>query len=233
MTKTNTGATRFRASASDAVQKQWKGSYRSEFEVENMMFYQQRSRALDEISGKEAFASPQDALDRATEMVASSVVGGKVIENYEKTWLRDFGHLFPNLKGFPETKAMLKAMYEPSMRNVKEFDEAVAGYDFVVGYRRGATTTDKMRARIVSQRIGMSMAAAVPPRWLGGNPIITKPMRAMGNYLVKNPDPIYLARSAAFVTQILSAPVKQWVINAPTLALHMGISPTQIGRAHV
>lgn len=207
---------RYFAAESDAVRSSWDNTHKARFEVENMMFYQTRSESLPEIGKRPTNVDPADALDRAYQLVGSHVLGGRVLENMQAQWIKQYGQYFPKLgNSFPQTKeALLTEAKYVGKEARAEVQDAVALFDSINAMRHGPLWSDKLRARAVAEGLGMWLASSRIPG-----------VNATGRWLVGNPDPVYALRTAAFATQLLTTPWKQWLVNAPTLALHIGMDP--------
>jgi hypothetical protein len=219
----------------------WIHADRSRFEAENLMFYQQRQDEVAVINDKLAYASPESALNRLTAALPM-ITGGKVLENYEKNWMRSYGALFKDMGGtFPrirgalntpvEYKDFLKSHLSYSAKAERgefseaqyllERDRAIAAWDWYNNFIQGPTRLDTASAKFFGEKIGVGLARSSHSRLA----------RGVGDFFVDTPDATKLMRSAAYFTQIASVPLKQWLINAPTLAMWMGKDPVNVTRA--
>lgn len=224
----------YRAGVTKEIEAGWYGNSNALYEVENLMFFQKRNTALDELTGKEAFVDPTTALDRFSSAITSKIHEGRLVENYQKKWSKAYGYLFPDLRGgFPTNRAGLDNVRrfgdegippgKTQAQYMADRDAAIAGFDWINGITRGPTSMGTWAAKNFGERLGVTLAGA--HNWYNA------PTRALGDWLVSKPDPIRFLRSVAYIHQILSAPLKQWIINAPTLAVHAGIDAPKAIRA--
>lgn len=190
------------------------------WELDNMMFYNQRSdQEIAALGGKSIVDDPETALRKSVNSVSGTLGSGRLLEVLQTKFRKTYGEVLPkDRKGnavYPERKSDILRPGDPNLSRM--YNEAKATHDYIRVISHGLSPLQK-DFRLATLNLGATMEK----RGFYGSGALSRVL-----YGLNEPElsPTAIARTAAFTTQILAAPLRQaWIQSHQALFL-TGIDP--------
>lgn len=195
------------------------------WELDNMMFYNSRSDQEIASLGGDIIVDPVDALRRSVTTVANTLGPGRLREVLVEKFKNTYGDLLKkDGQGrpiFPERKSDILRP-GPGSDQGKLYADAKAMHDYIRVINNGMSPSQKAYRAIVTD-----LAAQMERKQTRTSNIIASALYGAADDF----SPIKVARTAAFTTQILAAPLRQAWIQSHQVFFLTGIDPTLTARS--
>lgn len=197
------------------------------WELDNLMFYNSRSdteiAALGEYN---IITDPVEALRRSVNTVSQSLGQGRLREVLVEKYKNTYADVLPKdrrgMPIYPERKSQINMPEAGNAEAFRLYRDARAMHDYIRVMSHGMDPGQK-----VYRNLMMNAAAALEKQGTWGSQAIARALYGTTEGI----SPTNIARTAAFSTQILAAPLRQaWIQSHQALFL-TGIDPALTARA--
>tara|TARA_R100001086_G_scaffold250107_1_gene193965 strand:+ start:39512 stop:44077 length:4566 start_codon:yes stop_codon:yes gene_type:complete len=191
------------------------------WELDNLMFYNSRSdQEIAALGDHNIIVDPVEALRRSVNTVSNTLGQGRLREVLVEKYKNTYADVLPKdrrgLPVYPERKSDIKAPPPGDSEAFQKYRDARAMHDYIRIMSHGLDPMQKTYRNIM-----MNTAAAMEKKGTWGSQAIARAVYGATEEF----SPTAVARTAAFTTQILAAPLRQaWIQSHQALFL-TGIDP--------